>query len=60
MRAAVSAALASGYGVACTRELTLVLQKGATNQTLPPVLAAWLAGECRSRGCIDFLRRGPA
>ena len=52
MRAAVSTALQGDYGIVCTRELTLVLQKGATEKTLSPDFQRWLAGGCSARACL--------
>jgi len=53
LRALVRNAFASGYGVACTKELTLVLARtGATDQTLPPQLVRWLNGDCDGRVCM--------
>ena len=53
LRALVRSAFASGYGVACTKELTLILARsGATGQTLPPQLVRWLNGDCDGRACL--------
>ncbi|HZQ48775.1 MAG TPA: DUF2079 domain-containing protein [Candidatus Dormibacteraeota bacterium] len=52
MRAAVRTALDADYGIECTRQLTLVLRRGAPNKELSPVFQVWLAGGCRSTGCL--------
>src|SRR5437879_4364670 len=53
LRDLVRSALASGYGVACARELTVVLaRRGATDQALPPRMVRWLNGECEGRACL--------
>ena len=53
LRDLVRRALGTGYGIACTRELTLVLARsGATDQALPPPLVRWLNGECDGRACL--------
>jgi uncharacterized membrane protein len=45
-------ALNSGYVVACSNGLTLVLSRtGGTGQALTPGLERWLAGQCAYRGC---------
>jgi uncharacterized membrane protein len=51
-RSVVQSALGSGYGVACTRRLTVILEKGASSQTLSPELQRWLAGDCSGRACL--------
>ena len=54
LRALVQSSLDSGYGIACTKELTLILaRQGATDQALPPQLQRWLAGECDGRACMS-------
>jgi uncharacterized membrane protein len=51
-REVVRSALSAGYGVVCTRELTAILNKGASSQTLTPQLDRWLAGNCAGRACL--------
>ncbi len=51
-RAVVQRALGTGYGVACTKQLTVILEKGASSQTLSPELQRWLAGECSGGACL--------
>ncbi len=58
LRSVVRSAFGAGYGVVCTKELTVILAKGATTQTLTPQLAHWLAGECGGRACMSM--SGPA
>ena len=58
LRSVVRGAFGAGYGVVCTKELTVILAKGATTQTLTPQLAHWLAGECGGRACMSM--SGPA
>jgi uncharacterized membrane protein len=52
-RDVVHAAFNAGYGVACSKELTVVLAKGLNSQTLTPQLDAWLAGKCTGRACLS-------
>jgi hypothetical protein len=51
-RDVVRSAFSAGYGVVCTRELTAILRKGASSQTLTPQLDRWLAGSCAGRACL--------
>ena len=51
-RSVVQSALGTGYGVACAKRLTLILEKGATGQELSPELQRWLAGDCSNRACL--------
>ncbi len=51
-RSVVQSALGTGYGVACTKRLTVILEKGASSQTLSPELQRWLAGDCSGRACL--------
>jgi uncharacterized membrane protein len=44
LRAIVSSSLANGYGVACSRGLTVVLGRGVTSVQLTPEFQAWLSG----------------
>jgi uncharacterized membrane protein len=44
LRGIVNSALASGYGVACSRGLTAVLSRNATSGQLSPEFERWLAG----------------
>jgi uncharacterized membrane protein len=44
LRAIVSSSLANGYGVACSRGLTVVLARGVTSVQLTPEFQAWLSG----------------
>ena len=52
MRDAVRTALAADYGIVCTKQLTLVLHRGATAKELSPQFKHWLAGDCRAEGCL--------
>jgi hypothetical protein len=52
-RDVVRSAFSAGYGVACSRELTVVLAKGMSSQTLTPELDRWLAGKCSGRACLS-------
>ncbi len=53
LRDLVRSVLGNGYGIACSRELTLVLARsGATDQALPPQMVRWLNGECEGRACM--------
>jgi uncharacterized membrane protein len=52
-RDVVRAAFNAGYGVECTRELTVVLKKGSNVQSLTPQLDRWLAGQCAGRACLS-------
>jgi uncharacterized membrane protein len=51
LRATVRRALAGGYGVACTKGLTVILARGATDKSLSPELERWLRGACSGRAC---------
>ena len=51
-RDVVRSAFSAGYGVVCTRELTAILRKGASSQTLTQQLDQWLAGNCAGRACL--------
>jgi uncharacterized membrane protein len=51
-RDVVRSAFSAGYGVACTRELTVILTRRASSQTLTPQLDRWLAGTCADRACL--------
>jgi len=51
-RSVVQSALGTGYGVACTKRMTVILEKGASSQTLSPELQRWLAGDCSARACL--------
>jgi uncharacterized membrane protein len=53
MRAAVRTALAGDYGIVCTRELTLILQRGAKDKALNRQFEVWLAGGCSARACLS-------
>jgi len=53
MRAAVGSALAGDYGIVCSRQLTLVLQKGAPDKALNRQFEVWLAGGCSARACLS-------
>ncbi len=44
LRTIVSSSLADGYGVACSRGLTLVLGRGVTSDHLSPEIEQWLSG----------------
>jgi uncharacterized membrane protein len=44
LRAIVTSSLAGGYGVECSRGLTLVLARGVNGQQLSPELQQWLSG----------------
>jgi uncharacterized membrane protein len=52
-RSVVQRALDNGYGVACTKGLTVILGKGVSAKTLTPELNSWLAGECNGRACLS-------
>ena len=52
-RDVVHSAFAAGYGVACSKELTVVLAKSLSSQTLTPELDRWLAGKCTGRACLS-------
>jgi uncharacterized membrane protein len=52
-RDVVRSAFSAGYGVACSKELTVVLAKGMSSQTLTPELDRWLAGKCSGRACLS-------
>jgi uncharacterized membrane protein len=52
-RDVVRSAFSAGYGVACSKELTVVLAKGLNSQTLTPQLDLWLAGKCSGRACLS-------
>jgi len=51
-RSVVQEALQSGYGVACTMELTVILEKGVSSQSLSAQLERWLAGDCNGLACL--------
>jgi uncharacterized membrane protein len=51
-RSVVQEAFQNGYGVACTKELTVILEKGASSQALSPELERWLAGDCNGLACL--------
>ncbi len=44
LRSIVSSSLANGYGVACSRGLTVVLGRGVTRGELTPEFQQWLSG----------------
>ena len=51
LRGIVTNALASGYGVACSQGLTVVLHRGASSQQLSPQMEQWLADNCVGAAC---------
>ena len=52
LRSAIEDSLAKGYGVVCSKGLTVVLQRGAPDPDLSPQLAHWLdPTECGSGAC---------
>lgn len=51
LRGIVNNALATGYGVACSRGLTVVLHRGTTSQHLSPEMQQWLADTCVGAAC---------
>ncbi len=54
LRNVVKSAMAAGYGVACSKELTVILTRtGPANQTLSQPFQRWLAGECDGRACLS-------
>ena len=53
LRSVVQNALGRGYGVACAKELTVVLASGTSGQGLSPELQRWLAGACDGRACLS-------
>jgi uncharacterized membrane protein len=53
LRSVVKSAMAAGYGVGCSKELTAILTRtGPANQTLSLPFQRWLAGACEGRGCL--------
>ena len=51
-RDVVQEAFAAEYGVACSKELTVVLSRHDTGRDLTGRLQRWLAGECDGRACL--------
>ncbi len=52
-RDVVQSAFSAGYGVVCSKELTVVLGQGAASQTVTPQLQLWLDGKCTGRACMS-------
>ncbi|MGH7765212.1 MAG: DUF2079 domain-containing protein, partial [Candidatus Dormibacteraceae bacterium] len=53
LRTVVKTAMADGFGVVCSKELAVVLSRGAVGPSLTPQLERWLAGDCSGRACLS-------
>src|SRR5262249_18040947 len=51
LRAIITSSLSDGYGVACSKGLTIVLRRGAGTQSLSPEMQKWLADTCLGSAC---------
>lgn len=54
LRSIIQGALANGYGVACSRGLTVVLQRGGASGQLAPQMEQWLGDSCVGAECATL------
>lgn len=53
LRAIVQNAIDAGYGVACSKGYTVVLERGGPTGELSPELQRWLASDCAGAACLS-------
>lgn len=54
LRSIIQGALANGYGVACSRGLTVVLERGVTSAHISPEMLNWLSNSCVGTECATL------
>jgi len=54
LRATIKNSLAGGYGVACSRGLTVVLHKGAGSEIMSAQMEQWLGDTCLGAACATL------